>query len=268
MRTLNVNKDTGNNMSVNLNKWVTFKAFIKDNHEKPFTARLHLVGSSMKEVIKEISSGRPVRIALPVDTYKVSIDAGEEMKPFSRKVNIAQESSITGELEYENARLKVVVREDLSNAPVPDAYVWIENQLAGKTDRQGVWENIVHFGTSSIRIVAKGYVEQSFEKKFSPGKNELVEINMAPEQAVVASTAVALSPYAPKTVPAPRVKPEPILVPSPEDRKRNTDIIPVPRTKPDLTDTRGVIVCPYCKKEYIVGPKRLRFCTNCGRPFK
>jgi hypothetical protein len=256
-RTIKVDKDSGNSLGVALNKWVTFKAYAKENPDKPFKMALHIIGNGLK-VTREISNNKIIRLALPVATYTVSFEGSPAYKPYSKRVSLADISSVVGELEFLTSHLKVVVKDETTERPVADAFVWMSEQLAGKTDADGVWEKDVKFGTSTIRIVAKGYTNKTVEKLLQPGEKELINFMIAPE--VAASTRTL-------SMPAWNMTPSPVTG-KPINVKPVQSDTPKPVVNKPAEETGGKIICSYCKKEYIVGPKKLRFCTNCGKPFK
>ncbi|MBN1823670.1 MAG: protein kinase [Endomicrobiales bacterium] len=297
-RPVTCDQNSNQNISVYLNKWVTFKVRSKEHPNESFVTNLKIKGAGMS-VSKEISTNKPIRMALPVTTYEVIFEGDKEYKTLALKVNIAGRSLILGELEYENSILTVNVKDESTKKAIEDAYVWLGSKIAGKTNSQGAFETEVLHGTTSVRIVAKGYIDKTVEKAIKVRK-EQVDIELAPERVEIPGISTA-PPVAPTGYGLPGQKT--IFSPVPASEKPSYEAqtpgrrprtpggsqpdsyqqpqaqpqyqqpqyqppAPVPRQPATSPGGQQVIVCPNCGKEYVItGPKKPRFCTNCGRPF-
>lgn len=281
VRTVGVTTDSEPNINVIMNKWVTLRVRSKDHPEEAFMTKVRVSGGGVN-VVKDISTAKPIRLALPLATYKITFDGDNEYKTLLFKaVNIAEKSLIVGEMEYENARLKVVVKDDATDRPIADAYVWLASQLAGKTDAKGEWEREIKQGTTTVRIIAKGFVEKTVEYEVKNASKDELVMKLAPDQPVVpaVSTSTVRSPLiptgnAPAASPAPAKQYLPLTTPAPgaEPKKTAPPTAPAtmlpPAPQQPASENNEVIVCPNCGKKYPVGARKPRFCTNCGKPFK
>lgn len=279
VRNIAVTSDSEPNINVIMNKWVTLRVRSKDHPEEAFMTKVHVSGNGIN-ISKDISTAKPIRLALPLATYKITFDGDNEYKTLLFKaVNIAEKSLIVGEMEYENARLKLVVKDDASDRPVADAYVWLASQLAGKTDAQGVWERDIKQGTTTVRIIAKGYVEKSMDYEVKNANRDEVVMRLVSDQPAIpaASTSTVTAPIVPGTgpAPAPPRQYQPLTTPAAPavEQKRavpapaSSNILP-PAPQQPAGESNDVVTCANCGKKYPVGTRRPRFCTNCGKPFK
>lgn len=250
-RTVLVNKESSNTMAVELKKWVTFTVAAKDNPQHRFTARLKVAGNGLA-LDREIASGKPLRLALPLGQYRVSFVGDAQFKPLAvGTIDIENRASVAGALEYNNPTLKVSVKNAQDAQPIPDAYVWFNGKMIGKTNSVGLFSETVAFGSATVRLIAKGYLENAQDRYMEPGKAVEMDFRLETEQPVISSgTAVTPRVEAPS---------RPVVTP------------PVPSATvpaPSSSSSTDTITCANCGKIYTVGPKKLRFCTNCGKPFR
>ncbi len=246
-----------------LKRFVVFKVRSRENHEEAFLTSLRISGQGLS-ITREISPSRPVRLALPVGAYRVTFTGGNGFKPMTySNVDIADKSLFFGDLEYEEPRLKVAVREEKSEQPIPEAFIWYQNKVIGRSNQDGEWEGEVKRGPGTVRIVAKGYLEKTFERKLPPGKHDEITAVLSPDVPVSTQTAVNAGAGASNDSPGPSFW---------EMKKPSPDAVKPIIKEPSVPATQQqgqTIVCPFCKKEYILPPgKRLRFCTNCGKSFR
>jgi hypothetical protein len=287
-RLLNVDKDAKADISVSLNKWVTFKITTKDRTDKPVKTSVKITGNAMN-ISKEVSNSRPLRLALPLGAYQVHFESNGEYKSLTLKnVNIEEQTTVTGELEPANAPVKLVIKNEVTGDPIANAYIWLQNRIAGTSDASGEWKSDLKVGKSVFRIVAKGYLEKTMERTFEAGQKETIDVALAPEIVEVSTAAVsAIPPVTPRqgifapsaanpskpnafssflTAPAaPASSTQPKKAAVANDTKEAVSNVTGAKAE---NSNKQIIICPNCKKEYIVGPKKLRFCTNCGKPFR
>ncbi|MEI8218622.1 MAG: PEGA domain-containing protein, partial [Elusimicrobiota bacterium] len=256
-RTVVVSTMSADTVSATLDKWITFSVSARENPHQSFDAKVRIAGKGIS-LEKELTTGKPLRVALPLETYKVTFFGDYQFKPLTlNSVNIEDRSSVSGQLEYSNPLLRLVAKNDNSGDPVADAYVWMNGDMIGKTSRQGLFEGNVVYGTATVRVVAKGYSENTQEKYLAPGKSYSMTYRLAPEQTVAVSSGTAARPT------------EEVL---PEGPPKKKNIFPETRKPaviiPTVVETTGTITCANCGKVYPAGQKKLRFCTNCGKPFR
>jgi serine/threonine-protein kinase len=266
-----VDKDAKSEISASLNKWVTLKVGSKGRPGTVLKTVVKVSGNGVN-ISREISSSRPLRLAIPLGKYRISFESNKEYNSLVlNSVNIAEQATIVGEMEIANAHVRVAVKDDSSGQPIENAYVWLQDRIAGITDKSGVWQGEVKVGEKArFRIVAKGYIEKPLERTFEAGAKDTVMISLTPDKPVVAPETAEEKPEA-ATVTAPQRRRTAVSEKKPLQRKFDailTDAGTAGQEKSEMTGDRKVIVCPNCKKEYIVGPKKLRFCTNCGKPFR
>lgn len=291
LRTVRVAQDSDTNYSVYLNKWVTINVRSKEHHNESFMTTVKITGPGVN-LTRNISTGKPLRLALPLGLYTVVFAGDNEYRTLILKnINIAEKALITGEMQYENTRLTVKVRDEATQKPVSDAFVWIDNKVVGKTNSEGSWEDEVLYGTATIKIVAKGYDEKIADRVLAPRKDE-VTILLTPDRNVLRSTSTLRKILPPlkgsaRQSSTPKVQSNLsensfFTMPARSPAKAIDYEENVPAVKPQQkqaieTDTiapaaagatKATIVCPNCGKVYEVGPKKMRFCINCGRPFK
>jgi len=274
LKHITVSPDSETHFACYLNKWITVKVRSKEHHNEAFMTNLKIVGNGLK-LSYSISTNKPLRLALPLGLYNFTFAGDNEYRTLILKnFNISDKSMILGELENENTLLKVTVKDDPNQKPINEAFVWIANKVAGKTNAEGVWQNEVLHGTTTVKIIAKGYIEKTLSKDLSSSKEE-INVLLAPEKRVVVSTSgpVALPPL-PEKFPryAPIHKVESNL-PSggfiPEGKSPASQPAVIASSAAQAQQGTGKIVCPNCGKVFDVVPgKKLRFCTNCGHPFK
>jgi serine/threonine protein kinase len=271
-RLVRVDKDSKAEIFASLNKWVTIKVGAKEKTDKMVKATVRITGNDVA-VSRDVTSTRPVRVAIPVGTYRIAFESDGEFKPLVLKnVNVAEQSSVVGEMEFANALVKIAIKDETTGNPVEGAYIWLLNRVIGTTDAAGTWQGELKVGKSQLRIVAKGYLEKSMERTFEAGQKDTVAITLASDKPVAVSTGAVTVPSISNPYMRER---EAAVVPAAERRpspRRSYDSliresVSAPQPAETATDKK-IIVCPNCKKEYIVGPKKLRFCTNCGKPFR
>ena len=271
LRQIKVTEDSETHFSCYLNKWVTIKIRSKEHHNEAFMTNVRVSGSGVK-LVSSISTGKPFRVALPVGVYNIVFDGDKEYRTLIMKnVDISDKSMIQGEMEYENTQLKITVKDDVNKKPINEAFVWISNKVAGKTDGDGVWQDAVIHGTTTIKIVAKGFVEKSMEKELNTSSENI--------EFLLKSDRVILSTAAPRILPPLPDRTKDFSLPAAHKVESN-----MPQTQNGFSSPEGsapavqqqaapqqggkkIIVCPNCGKVYEVVPgKKLRFCINCGHP--
>lgn len=269
-RTVRVDKDSKREIFAALNKWVTVKVMCKEQSDKVVRSGVHITGNGIN-LVKEISSSHPLRLALPVGAYRISFESNGEYKPLVLKsVNIGEQNTIVGEMELATVQLKLVVKDEITEAPIENAFVWMLNKVVGTTDKAGVWESEIRPGKWPLKVVTKGYTERAMEKAFEPGQKETIVITLAPEKPAVAldtATVSGINRIASPGGKKPAAEQKPAVKAAPEAPAQDGN--GADQTKVEASGGKRVIVCPNCKKEYIVtGTKKPRFCTNCGKPFR
>ena len=262
-RTLKVDKDSDNKLFVVMNRWLRVKVGVKDEPGKPVSATVKISGTGNSfSAEKKITSDKPVRFALPRGKFKVVFDAGREYKLLTYKnYEIGDTGELAGQMEYNDTTLKVIVKETATQKPVGDAYIWMRGQIAGRTDSSGFWENTIMYGTGTVRVVAKGYLEKAVDFNVVPGAKEGNSLLVSLDSELPAALPRPL-PVTGETRRNEVVSPRVTYIENPEPAK------PVTGVETSSDRSRVVVICPNCKKEYPAGSRKLRFCINCGKPLK
>jgi hypothetical protein len=142
--------------------------------------------------------------------------------------------------------------------------------------------------------VAKGYDEQVADRVLAPRKDE-VTILLTPDRTVLRSTSTLRKVLPPlkgavtqsatpkiqsnlsdngftfpsQRAPAPAETDLEVVEPAAKPQAKPAVETNTSAPAPAATGAaKANIVCPNCGKVYEVGPKKMRFCINCGRPFK
>ncbi|MCL2485535.1 MAG: protein kinase [Endomicrobia bacterium] len=243
-------------VSVLMNKLITFRVRSAKASSESFVAKLRIDGNEF-QTTREISTGKPVTIPLPSGIYKFTFTANE-FEPFVRSnVDISNINSINAEMVYSKVPLNITVlrKNGDKDIPIENAFVWIDNKIAGRTNNKGVWRDVFDPGSVKGKIVATGYAEEQFSVVLAPGKGYNHKMVMVPDM-----------PVEPITVPEaiiPPVKPE--APPKPEKPARQPKVVAPPAQKEDVQ----VILCPHCGYiNTVPAGRKLRFCVNCAKPLK
>ncbi|MFH1540485.1 MAG: serine/threonine-protein kinase [Elusimicrobiota bacterium] len=177
--TVKVDKTSPADVSISLNKWITFVVYDKEQPEKTLSADVRIEGSNIN-ISKKTSAKAPLKVALPINKkYKVIFDARDEYKLLKlENINIQQTDTVVGKLELQEPSFEIVVKEEGTKTPISGAFVWIDNVLKGRTDDSGLWKDNVVESTSTVKIIANGYVEKSIKKEFLRGQKIVLNITL------------------------------------------------------------------------------------------
>jgi serine/threonine-protein kinase len=267
LKTIKIGAGETDKLFVHMNRFITFRVRSKAEPSAAFMADLKITGKEYS-VTRQISTGKPLRLAIPSGTYDIvfSANSGEFKNFVMKNVNINDVNNITGDLEYAPGTMQFEIVNKATGAALDGAFIWIDNKLAGKTDKKGVWSKTgVSAGAVSGKIVAKDFIEMPFEKQIQPGKTNKIKIEIEPVGApapalpavlpTASSTTTAAVPKAPVSKPAPAPKAEKPKTEKPKE--------------PSAPQEQQVIVCKYCGYVNTAPPgKRLRFCVNCAKPLR
>jgi hypothetical protein len=255
---ISVSANSESELYVHMNKLISFRVRSKENPSESFIAKVTIQGREFSTT-KSVGTGKPIIVPLPSGKYSFTFTS-DEFKPYTlRDVDIANISNVTGNMEYAQVpfNFMVVKMDDDKEIPLENAYIWLDNKLAGKTDAKGTWMKKVNPGKVTGKIIVKDYDEQSFEQTAVPGKGGTAKIVMIPAEPLTPE----LLPPLPPTSPYPD---EPTTRPPFPDSPRPPSPDP-DRPKKDVQ----VIVCPHCGYiNTVPAGRKLRFCVNCAKPLK
>ena len=273
--TLVVGKGSQDSINIPLKKWVTLKVRTKGFAQEPLTVTVLIKGNGV-DLTERVSTSRPLRVALFPGLYKFVFQGNKEYEPYSSgSVNISEKSVIVGEMRYKKVPIKIFVRDIKSKNPISDASVWTSDRLLGKTGTEGFWAGLVEYGTTTLGIVAKGYIGKTVTEDLRPSEKRQISVDLAPEE----------------TVPVTAVQ-EPNKMAELKNSLEN--VTATVGTAVGITTGKGVsealgnnvvgvvtkstetarnvphmitVACQNCGTVYHVSSdKKLRFCTNCGKP--
>lgn len=280
LKTLEVGENSKDNLFVKMNKIISFRVKSKDNPNDTFVTHV-VVSNKDFSIKKDISTSKPIKIPLPVAVYDVVFEGDNEYKSYKiSNVDINNTSAIVGELEYLKVLLNLRVRAKDTNKYLKNAFVWSEQKVLGKTDKNGLFKTRFKPGKYEFKIVAKGYNEQVVVLDLLAGKKNTTEVIMIPENQNEQEMPVDENTFVP-------VQDEDDgdiserAVPSFEERSykqsnttnKRARQTPVSRIEDqdddDTTTEQQVVVCLNCG--YVnTAPagKKIRFCVNCAKPLK
>ncbi len=283
VKEVKVDAQSDPNVFVKMNKFITFKVRSKDNPNDTFITKVKISNQQMS-VTKDISTSKPIRIALPVETFDVLFYGDNEYKSYRiSNVNVDNVSTVTGELEYARLDFTISVKSAATSQP-QEGYIWQGKKLLGKTDTSGLYKGSMVPGKYEFRVISKGFEDQVVNLDLNPkGKNHLDVFVIEPQSDVALSSATAATADAAslsavntnkvlldKAVKQP-VKEETVVK---QKKKEEPPVVKKPVKKDEVikestNEEQQVIVCMYCGYVNTVPKgKRLRFCVNCAKPLK
>jgi hypothetical protein len=287
-----ISSDSLNLSNIHMKKNISFRVKAKDSSDS-FSAKLKIEGKDFNE-IKNIDTSKPIIIPLPIGVYKFVFTA-EIFEPYiENDVDITKINAVNAEMIYSKIPFSIVVVSLNANGkeiPVRNAFIWINNKIAGKVNSRGLWKTDVD--RNSIiegKIVAQKFIEQEFKITAKPNKKNINKIRLIPEGAAdVTSVSITelenadafdVKEVQSKSKPVKKNNKTSIKSPSKKQpNKKNSDNGKSLQKEKTLTasasKTSGsdnevkTLVCPYCGYvNTIPAGRRLRFCVNCGKPLK
>jgi serine/threonine protein kinase len=167
-----ISSDSLNLLNIHMKKNISFRVKAKDSSDS-FSAKLEIEGKDFNE-IKNIDTDKPIIIPLPAGEYKFVFSA-ENFEPYIKNdVDITKVNTINAEMIYSKIPFSIVVVSLNANGkeiPVRNAFIWINNKIAGKVNSKGLWKTDVD--RNSIiegKIVAQNFIEQEFKITAKPNK--------------------------------------------------------------------------------------------------
>lgn len=281
VKEVKVDAQSDPNVFVKMNKFVTFKVKSKDNPGDTFITKVKISNQKMT-VTKDISTSKPIRIALPVETFDVVFYGDAEYKSCKiSNVNVDNVSTVTGELEYAKVDFTITVKSASDSQP-QEAYIWQGKKVLGKTEAGGIFKGSFLPGKYELKVISKGFEDQIINMELTPkGKNSMDVFVIEPQPEVVSSTGTATTTAesASNSVlvdnfKKPQKEEQPKPKPKRETKKEDTAKKPAKEEvnqEPQSSsgDEQQVVVCMYCGYVNTVPKgKRLRFCVNCAKPLK
>jgi hypothetical protein len=166
-----------------MKKNISFRVKAKDSSDS-FSTKLKIEGKDFNE-IKNIDTGKLIIIPLPAGEYKFVFTA-ENFEPYIKNdVDIAKINTVNAEMIYSKTPFSIVVVSLNANGkeiPVRNAFIWINNKIAGKVNSKGLWKTDVD--RNSIiegKIVAQNFTEQEFKITAKPNKKNINKITLISE---------------------------------------------------------------------------------------
>ncbi|MDR1941544.1 MAG: protein kinase [Endomicrobium sp.] len=252
---ISINASSVSELSVQMNKLIRFSVKGKSAGES-FIARLN-IKSAEYNTTRNIGTGKPVVIPLPTNSRYSFTFTADDFKPYVvRNMDIANINSVNASMEYAPVPFSVkVVSPDQKTGEVKpvEAYIYVGDNIVGKTDKDGLWTANYDPGTLKGKIVATNYITQDYEVRLPPGKGFNREIVLVPEIII---------------------EPEPIVEPEPErpkekPKREREERKPKPEPRKEVDKNVEVIVCPNCGYiNSVPAGRKLRFCVNCAKPLK
>jgi serine/threonine protein kinase len=286
---ITVSSDSLNVLNIHMKKNIPFRVTAKGS-DAFFTAKLKIEGNDFNES-KDISVGKPIIIPIPSGEYKITFTA-EEFEPYVRNnVDIAKINSVNAEMIYSQIPFSIVVVSLDSNgkeSPVNNAFIWINNKIAGKVNSKGLWKTKVDRGAViEGKIVAQKFIEQEFKLIASPNKKNINKVTLISENSPdIASVDISelenADAFDVQEIQSKNdsIKKNDEMSVNSSNKKQSIREIYINNNKPlekektvskstSKTSNEKTVVCPYCGYvNTIPAGRKLRFCVNCGKPLR
>ncbi len=272
-------KGSPDNIKVALRKWITIKIKTTGISQTPLTTRVTIKGRDI-DIKESVSTSKPLRIALFPGVYKFFFQGSSEYEPFTTKnIDIGERSLIIAEMRYKKAQVKIVVRDINTKKPIPEASIWTKDKLLGEADKNGEWKGLLEYGKNTLGIIAKGYIGQTITEDIKLNEKKEIDVDLMPEAEVPVSTVPAESNLEIRSSLQEVTSSVGSAVRSTvgittgqnvsEALSKNVAGV-INRSTETVKNIQMITVtCSYCGKVYhIPSNKKLRFCTNCGKPLK
>jgi hypothetical protein len=180
---ISINATSPAELSIQMDKIIRFSVRSKDKASESFTANLS-IKSAGYNTSRSIGTGKNISAALPTGSKYTFTFTAPNFKPFViSNADISEATAFAGVMEYENVPLNLKVswldRNGVSTPLV--SYVYIDNTIVGKTDKNGSWTGKYYPKTLKGKIIAENFIMQEFEATLQPGKPVTREIVMIPE---------------------------------------------------------------------------------------
>lgn len=264
------------NVFVKMNKFITFKVKSKDSPGDTFITKVKISNQQMS-ITKDISTSKPIRIALPVETFDVVFYGDAEYKSCKiSNVNVDNVSTVTGELEYAKVDFTIAVKS-ATTSQTQEAFIWQGKKLLGKTESNGIFKSSLLPGKYELKVIAKGFDDQIVNIELTTkGKNHTDVFVLEPQPEVAVSSGTLTDSTSNKVLVDNLKKAEPKeeykFTPKRKEPKKKTEPVKPeiePETQESANVEQQVVVCMYCGYVNTVPKgKRLRFCVNCAKPLK
>ncbi|GAB1401410.1 hypothetical protein MASR1M68_03210 [Elusimicrobiota bacterium] len=276
VKEVKVDATSDSNVFVKMNKFVTFKVRSKDSPGDTFITKVKISNQQMS-ITKDISTSKPIRIALPVETFDVLFYGDAEYKSTKiSNVNVDNVSTVTGELEYAKVDFTIAVKS-ATTSQAQEAFIWQGKKLLGKTEANGIFKSSLLPGKYELKVIAKGFDDQIVNIELTAkGKNHTDVFVLEPQQDIAVSSGTLTDTTSNKVLVDNLKKAEPkeeykFTPKRKETKKKSEPVKPEiePETQESASVEQQVVVCMYCGYVNTVPKgKRLRFCVNCAKPLK
>lgn len=180
LKEIEVSKDSDISMFVKMDKIVSFRVLSKNKLDDTFVTYV-TISNKHFNIKRKISTDKPIKIALPVDTYDIAFVGNSKYKTHSiRNLNIENTDIIVGRLEYSKVLLTLNVISEIDGNYIKKSFIWFNNKNIGETDNKGSFRYKFYPGKYELKVVAKNHKEQTIVVNLLPGKNSSVDIIMSP----------------------------------------------------------------------------------------
>ena len=265
---ISVNANSPAELSVQMNKIIRFSVRSKDKTTESFIANLNIKSADFNTT-RSIGTGKTVLVPLPTTGKYTFTFTAQDFKPYTiRNVDISDANTFTGIMEYETVafNLKVFFLDRYQVKTPLEAYVYIDEKIVGKTDKNGLWTSKYDPGAVKGKIISDKYISQDFEVVLQPGKALNHEIIMVPEIIEMPEPLPTLDLDKGEDVEKVRKQEEKRRK---EEEKRRKEEEKRKQKEEKEKKNVDVLVCPYCGYiNTVPAGRKLRFCVNCAKPLK
>ena len=276
LKEIEVSKDSDVSMFVKMNKIVSFRVLSKNELNDTFVTYVSIFNKYFN-IKRKISTDKPIKIALPVDTYDIAFVGNNKYKTHNiHNLNIEKTDIVVGRLEYSKVLLTLNVISEIDGNCIERAFVWLNNKNIGKTDGKGSFKYQFYPGKYEFKVVAKDHKEQTIAVNLLPGKNSSVDIIMTSN--IIKEQNKSNNFY--ENIPSAPIderysnddavydiKKNMDIEKNEKNRKKdNENVYEEVENREDNSTKKQIVVCLNCGYVNTVPVgKKIRFCLNCAK---
>lgn len=157
-----------------LRRYVTISAYDKITNQ-PIKVNYKILGT-------EISGITPAKVLLYPKTYKILFyDTQGRYLNNEFLINVKTDNFVKANLQLRNPKVLFEVVDEKTKNPISDVFIWIDNEIKGKTDAQGKLQIEISTGTKQLRAVATKYetFRSSFSANFAEDKHIFITLKLS-----------------------------------------------------------------------------------------
>jgi serine/threonine protein kinase len=170
---INVTEDSPINYYVELKKNIIIYAYDKKT-KTPLKAKFNIINTDIKGVT-------PSTISILPKTYKISfLDLEGKYISETFVFDLKSVDKVSAYLELKKPKVSFVVLNANDKAPIENAYIWIDMQIVGKTEKTGKFTTEVSEGERNIKVIADGFDIYTTTVTLSAAQEKTIEVYLYP----------------------------------------------------------------------------------------